>query len=63
MIKQKEGNEPVFMRYLVEDKVCRCLLSSSCCFLILLRLPQLHDTQSYVDYLCVVHREIQMTLS
>lgn len=43
IIKQKEGNEPLFMRYLVEDK--------------------LHDTQSYVDYLCVVHREIQLALT
>ena len=25
--------------------------------------PQLHDSQSYVDYLCLVHREIQVALS
>ena len=61
IVKQKDANEPPFMRFMVEDKVCL----NSCA---LPRPdpppppPQLHDTPSYVDYLCLVHREIQMAL-
>lgn len=75
IVKQRDPTEIMFRRMLVEDKVCPCLpdrfpllqphapVGSQPLHPFSVFPPaQLNEAMSYVDYLCLVHKEIQNAL-